>query len=371
VLLDARPLQGETGRRGVGAYVRELARGTLDAARDVELVMLTDSRLGALIDPPRHERIDWSAGTGGIGPGIVRGFLAGPRWTRRARVDLVHATFLAPPRVPRGVPLLATVHDLIPLEYPELFALRHRLSFRMSLSAAARADGVIAVSEVTADAFVRRFRVDKARVEVIPPPVNVERFASCGSPGIVGLDGSYLLHLGGFDPLKGVLELLLPAFARASAGRPGFLLALTGSGPGRVEAERLARELGIEDRVRFVGHLEGELHAAAVAGAAAVVVSSRAEGFGIPVIEALAAGVPVAVGPAPASREAAAGHAELAPDDSPEALADAIARALAAAPADSPAGRRRRAHARSFAPEVVGQRVVEIYRSLAEGGATR
>jgi glycosyltransferase involved in cell wall biosynthesis len=224
----------------------------------------------------------------------------------------------------------------------------------------------VAVSRATADDVVAELGVDPRRIEVVPPPVDTSSIRAAGGTRLDGIPGPYLLHLGGFDPLKGVIDLLLPAFAHIAQGRPELELVLTGgAGPWRDRAEQAAIELGVGERAHFVGVLDESRRAAAIAGATAVVVSSREEGFGLPVIEAFAAGVPVAVGPSPAAREAASGLAATSADDTPEALARAIETALDAGGPASGEARRRRARADELAPAAVGARLLEVYRAVA------
>jgi len=364
VLIDGRPLQGPTRSRGVGHYVRDLIRGFHETEAPPNVSVLVSRRAAAPVA---------SSVAGAIlhevdsppGPQLFWGRCLGPRWLLPANPDVWHATFLVPPRVPRGLPWVATIHDLIPLRHPDRFPWRNRLVFGRSLRLSAGADRIIAVSRFTAGLVRKELGVDARKIEVVPPPVDLSPFEQDGRRGIDGIDRPYLLHLGSFDPLKGVCDLLLPAFAGIAASEPDTVLVMTGpAGPWRARAERVARELGIEGRTMFPGRIGEEERVGAIAGASAVVVSSREEGFGIPVVEAMAAGVPVAIGPAEASREAAGGLAALSADDSARGLERAIRDALDAGGADSPEGEARRKHARSFAPSNVAGRVLEVYRSL-------
>ena len=368
VLLDGRPLFGPTGRRGVGRYVRGLLAGlaALPDALDV-LVLVPEAPAEAPAAAGLPSGVPAIPAAHPPGPDLLWSRLLGPRWACRAGVDLVHATFLAPPEPPAGVPLVATVHDLIPLEHPRAFTWRQRFVFRVSLGRAARADRVIAVSRVTAGKLAARLGADPGRIRVVPPPVDPSPFRDVPHPGVPAAgERPYLLHVSGFDRLKGVTDLLLPAFAEIARDAPDLVLVLAGPpSPGRARAERAARDLGLADRVLFPGWLDAAAHAAAVAGARVLVVPSLEEGFGIPVVEGLAAGVPVAVGPAPSLREAGGSHVHVAPVPEPGAVARAVREALAAPGPGTAAAEARRRWADRFAPARVAAEVLAAWREVA------
>lgn len=370
VLLDARPLAAATGARGVGAYVRGLIEG-LRALGD-EAPPLT---LLATPGDPRALALD----AGAIpfahppGPDFLWARISGPAAIRASGARLYHATFLAPLRAPQGVPTVATIHDVIPLLHPESFSLRQRLVFRLSLRCNSRAERVVAVSRYTAGLVTTIFQTPGERIRVVPPPVPAlatadadERQARAEGP-LPTLAPPYVLHMSGFDPQKGVTDLLLPAFAELAADsrHAALRLVLTGPpSPWRDAAETAARDLGLAERVVFAGLLDDGERARALAHAAALVVSSREEGFGIPAIEGLAFGLPVAVGPAEATREAVGDHGFLAPDRTPAGLAHALARALAAPSAQADEAAARRAHAARFSPSAIARSMVAVYREI-------
>ncbi|UCF66788.1 MAG: glycosyltransferase family 4 protein [Acidobacteriota bacterium] len=367
LLLDARPLQGPTGARGVGGYVRALANGLLLSEPALELVLLFDPRAGELLAAPTGPRVHLLAAGGPPGPAIVWGRLLGPRWLRRGQARLWHATFLAAPRVPAGMPWVATIHDLIPLRHPRRFTRRQRIVFSRSLRWACAAPRVIAVSHATASQLDRELGVDPRRVVVIPPPLEAELYEAAPDRGIEGLDGPYVIHLGGFDPLKGVVTRLLPAFAELAQEQAGLRLVLTGgTRAAQAPARAFVEQHRLHDKVLFTGQLEAPARRAAIAGAAVVAVSSDEEGFGLPAAEALALGVPLAVGPARATRKLAGNLAALSTDDSAPGFARALRQALASGGPDSPEGSARRRHARQFSPAEVARRMLALYSAVIE-----
>ena len=365
VMIDGRPLQGPTGRRGVGHYVRSLICGLSALDPLLEIVLLVDPREEAPLGPALAD-LTVAQAAAPPGPALLWGRVLGPRWIAKAHPDVVHSTFLAPPRPPARTAWVATIHDLIALRHPGAFTWRQRLVFRRSLELASRADEVIAVSRYTADEIIRNFGTPGDRVHVVPPPVDVARFANPAQKGLAHLDRPYVLHLGGFDPLKGVCDLLIPAFARIAPRRPDLALVLSGGpSPGRRLAERAVREAGVDKQVVFAGLLGDGEHCAAVAGASAIVVASHEEGFGIPVVEALAAGVPVAIGPAWATREIAPELTFLSATPTIAGLEHALEEALRAPGPGAAEGEKRRQFARRFDQVNVARQVLAVYeRSL-------
>ena len=357
LLFDARPEQGSTGQRGVGQYVAARAAGIEDASSAWTLV-----RARSEGDRARGGQFICRA----PGPDVIWSRILGPRWLRASGADLYHATFLAPFRVPRGFPWVSTIHDLIPLRHPGPFSRKQLTVFRLSLRWNARATRVVAVSPYTAGLVKECLGAPERRIRVVPPPVRVGRIEDALASSVAGDAGMgerFLLHCSGFDPLKGVTDLLLPAMTRLSNEHPGLHLVMTGpESEWRARAERAATDLGIGERVLFPGLVSEEERAALLRHASALVVCSREEGFGIPAIEGLAAGLPVVVGPAEATRWAVGEHRHLSRDDTPEGLADAIREALEAPGSDdAAAAETRRSHARRFAPAEIARQMIEVY----------
>jgi glycosyltransferase involved in cell wall biosynthesis len=218
---------------------------------------------------------------------------------------VVHApTLLLPPR--RGRPLVATIHDAVPWTHPETLTPRGVRWHRAMADRAARvADAVVVPTQAVADALLAHVR--PRRVEVVgegvtgvltePPADAGERARRLALPA-----SGYLLSLATVEPRKG-LDVLLAALADGTV--PELPLLVVGqAGWGDVDPLRLARELGLaEGRVRLLGRLSDEDLSVALAGATALVVPSRAEGFGLPVLEGMAAGVPVVTSDDPALAE--------------------------------------------------------------------
>lgn len=282
------------------------------------------------------------------------------------RPDVVHApTLLFPPR--RGRPLVVTLHDAVPWTHPETLTPRGvRWHRRMAERAAQAADAVVVPTRAVERA-VRRY-VDLPRVEVIGEGVSrqvaelptdaAERARHLRLPA-----SGFLLSLATVEPRKG-LDVLLGALADPAA--PDLPLLVVGQpGWGGVDVGQMAADLGLPaGRVRVLGRLADADLAVTLAAATALVVPSRAEGFGLPVVEAMTAGTPVVTSDDPALVEVAGG----ATRTSPVGDSAGLARVLAEVAADPTLraemvslGRRRAA---DFSWDDAAAQLLALYREL-------
>jgi glycosyltransferase involved in cell wall biosynthesis len=242
-----------------------------------------------------------------------------------------------------GVVLYDLRHELRPDQFPLGRRVARRLLYGWSFR---RADTLICISERTRqDLVARRPRLKaKARVALLG--------ADHAARWRADRDGQppYVLAFGHF-PHKNVDGVL-----RAWQLYEGSVqLRICGLGrQARANAERLVSELGIPDRVELLPWLSDEQFEAVFAGASGVLFPSDFEGFGLPAIEALLLGIPLVISPDPALLEVTAGHAVVAPDDSPPTIAAAVERALARSAEALDAGRE---HARAFTWERMARQV--------------
>ncbi|HCG30477.1 MAG TPA: glycosyltransferase family 1 protein [Thermomicrobiales bacterium] len=315
---------------GVSRYAEALVRELPAVDPTLDLVVFTGP------DQPPEERefpdgIDWRHSRLRTGQPVQRiaweqtvGLTIGRRW----RLDVIHAPVNVAPLI-TGVPRVVTVHDLafhlFPEQYPGRKQRYLRTMTRLSVQRAAR---VIAVSEATRQDIIRLYDADPERVVTVPNGVGDE-MRPLGADEVAafrarqGLTGPTLLFLGTLQPRKN-LETLLRAWAR-TAGETGWQLVVAGAAGWHHEPIfDLARELGIADAVRFVGFVPPEDLPLWHNAADAFVYPSLYEGFGLPLLEAMACGTPVVTSETPALREVV-GNAGLivGPRDVP-ALAQAL-----------------------------------------------
>jgi glycosyltransferase involved in cell wall biosynthesis len=356
-VLDATPLLGP--RTGVGRYVEHLVR-ELARLDSLELVATAFTLRGAGALPAavpagvqvRHR------------PAPARALQAA--WDRlelppvewlAGRADVVHGTnFVLPPlRRAAGV---VTVHDLSYLRFPETVAaasLRYRTLVPRGLR---RAAVVLTPSEAVA-AEVRAEYGLGDRVLATPLGVDAGWFDATPMPAAElaarGLPERYLLFVGNVEPRKG-LPALLDALRLLHEDDPGTPPLVLAGPPGWGPAlETAALPAGA---VVSAGYLDTADLRRLVAGAALLAYPSVYEGFGLPPLEAFAAGVPVVASDLPVVREVTGELAALAPVGDAAALAAAV-RATLADPGDPAA---RRARARGFSWAACAARTAEAYR---------
>jgi glycosyltransferase involved in cell wall biosynthesis len=289
------------------------------------------------------------------------------RLARRRPADVVHhAGGVVPLRHPGRVVL--TVHDLQPLDLPSNFALAKRLYIRaMAGRSVASADIVAVPSRFTRDRVLSLTRARPSSVRVVPWSVPaVPSTAGEPFPLPTGLGGGpFLLAPAITYPHKNH-AVLLEAMAVLAARRPDLQLVCTG-GVGSMEGElrRRMAEPDLAGRVLRTGRVPAPQLEALFAAAAAVVVPSRYEGFGLPVLEAMVRGVPVVAARAGSLPEVARPEDLVDPDDV-AGWVRAVEAVLGASPeqrsARIDAGLRRAA---SFTPRSTAAALVDCYRRAA------
>lgn len=325
VAVDARYLRRPDV--GISVYLRGVIARLRDAGAAVTL----------LSDEPGHAReLARAHGARAVALPCRSGFaweqVALARWLRRERPDAVIAgANYGLPLLSRGCGALRilVVHDLIPLRLPRLYLRqgpgwvgKYLLSLAVSLSVA---DVVLTPSEATAR-DVRRLRGRDVQVRMpdLPPG---DRAARDASPP-PGWPDRYVLYNGGRDPRKNVPRML-EAFAAYRVSGGDHHLVLMGRG---YEGHRGALErLGVADAVHMTGFVPDDVKARGLAAAGAVLYPSSWEGFGLPLVEAFAAGVPVVSGRGGSQAEIGGDAAVYVDVGDPAGIADGIRAALAPA----------------------------------------
>jgi glycosyltransferase involved in cell wall biosynthesis len=300
VAFDARVLEHPAlAERGIGRYAQSLLDALQEAGRDV--VPLQDLRR-----PPVPER---------VAELLEHALLA--RDVRRTGAQVLHSPSIDFATTRPGVAYVVTVHDLVPLKQPERY-LRTGIKHRLRYAAAKRATRLIVPTRSVADDCARLLGIDPAAIHVIaeaPAPVFRAVADTDALLARFGLPEQFVLWVGGLDPpdpRKGIRQL-----AAVAARRHGLPLVLAG----RLSAQ--AADLAAPGQVIPTGRVSDQELAALYTKAVALVLPSDEEGFGLPALEALACGTPVAAFAIDAIREQHQGSSDVAlvqPGDHPGLL---------------------------------------------------
>jgi glycosyltransferase involved in cell wall biosynthesis len=321
--LDVSPL--DQTRAGTARYIAQL-----EAAPEVELVHLSlpgRSRAATL-----YRDAVWY-------PRVL------PRLAARRRLDVLHCPTFRAPLSPPEVPLVVTVHDLAVLRHPETFNLwtrRYSRSFVPRVVQAARI--VIAVSEFTKRELVELLGTSESKIRVVPNGV-AGAFSADGPAEA----GDYVLAVGTLEPRKNV-----EALAEAARQVGVELRIVGGRGWGRVRLD--------SEGVHRLGEVPDEELARLYRGARCFAYPSLYEGFGLPVVEAMACGTPVVTSAGGATEEVADGAAVLVDPLDPSSIATGLEEAFARREELVHLGLER---ARAFSLERCAQRTVDVYREAA------
>ncbi|KMS85447.1 glycosyltransferase family 4 protein [Prauserella rugosa] len=353
VLLDGTPLLGN--RTGIGRYTASLSEQLASFPDEVDLRAVAFTLRGW-----RKLRTVLPHGVAARGMPVAARALR-KMWVRSSfppvglfagRYDVVHGTNFVLPASRRGAGVL-TIHDLAFLDAPDELAPSDAELPQLVRRGAERAHVICTPTHAVADAVAERLDVDRDKIHVTPLGVDAGWFTgrppSTRTRTRLGLPSRYLLFAGAPGPRKGLDWLL-----RAHAADPE-LPPLVFAGPGSFPRG---------ERRHHVGYLsDGDLQRV-VAGASALVLPSRDEGFGLPVLEAMACDTPVVCTDVPALREVSGGLAHLVPYGDVETLTREL-RAAVEEPNAASTAATRRAHAGNFTWLRCAEATLSAYRTAA------
>jgi glycosyltransferase involved in cell wall biosynthesis len=366
-LIDGRPLQGGSAMRGIGTYVRGLLGGlaSVGASGDVALLLERGApppaMSGLAIHPARLLAVNRHLRPL-LDPFQVRAALS------VRRPGLYHAVEYAQPVLP-PVPVVVTVHDLIPFVMPADYPWMRR-ERTVAMHQLKHADALIAVSQATADDLRRIAGADPRRVTVIPEGVPApvalppERLAALRAE--LGLPDRFLLAVGTFDPRKRI-DLTVEVVRRVRKAHDVGLVIAGFQGNFSAAVERAVARGGIAGDTRILGHVSTEQLAALYQLGECLVFTSAYEGFGLPPLEAMAAGLPVVVFDNSSLAEVVGANGLLIRDGDIAAMAEAVSAILA-----DPRERSRRAEsgrerAAEFTWERAARATLAVYSTLLDG----
>jgi glycosyltransferase involved in cell wall biosynthesis len=270
---------------------------------------------------------------------------------------IMHWTYPVPLRM-EGWINVYTVHDAIPLVAPDLSPIDPRRHARLLDRIVQSADAIATVSESARQEIIGAtgcepgLVVDCGQAALIPPPVPILPEGA--------VRGRYFLFCGSIEPRKNV-ERLAAACRASGAGLP-----LLVTGPDGWRAGEITERIGFDADVRRLPYVDRSTLSALIAGARALLFPSLAEGFGLPVVEAMALGTPVMTSAGGALAETAGGAAMLVDSTDTGAMAAAIARLAADDALCADLRARGRDRAEAFTVPRFAERLGALYAGLIE-----
>jgi glycosyltransferase involved in cell wall biosynthesis len=362
-------------RAGLGRYAAALARALL--AFEPRLAAFVNDSRESRLRPPLSALPTHSA------------HLPRKRWRLRAAlsyfggppmdhvfddVALFHATEHLLPKLTRARSVF-TLHDTAYLRYPQYHLPQNRIYLTLMMPRfLARADHIIAVSEHTRQDALRYYRLDPARIDVIPEGVE-PHFRPESDPARVTavrhkyqLPSRFILCVSTIEPRKN-LPILLEAYAALRESQPAVGLVIAGSKGWLYEHffERL-RSLGLQAAVVLPGHVPDDDLPALLQAAEVFAYPSVFEGFGLPPLEAMACGVPVVCSSASSLPEVVGEAGLLLPPDDARAWRDALGRVLSDSSLRDALRARGLERSRPFTWERAAQRTLDVYRRVMGQG---
>ena len=374
VVLDARYLSRH--QSGVGYYTQRLV-GALAAIDRVNRYTCVVIRGGPSLEVSQPNVGWWptrvSFENHWVGDPWLLGYL--PLRLAALRADVYHGPAVFLPLVKLGYRTVVTIHDLVSFLFPQTVPRKYSLYMRLMTRLAVRsADRIIAVSESTKADLRRVLGVPEAQIAVIHEAAAPEFAAPPGPERVAdvvrryALTPPYCLFVGNLEPRKNLVRLI-EAFTLVATGPPpggtAPQLVLAGTRAwlyneilGAVADPTVAR------RVVFTGYVAPADLPALYAGAACFVFPSVYEGFGLPVLEAMAAGAPVVASRVGAIPEVAGDAALLVDASRPAALAEAIEAVLGDPALRARLVERGRTRARVFTWELAARRTRAVYDAV-------
>ena len=357
---------------GIGRYVYGLAGALADQAPADTLVILVNAdqpntryNLADLARRPNVE-LTWVKAR----PFSLREHVELPWLARRQRLDLLHSPYYVKPYV-LPVPSVTTVYDVTPALYPDYLPGRrqqfiYELTTRLTVETSA---ALLTLSESARRDMIAVYDARPARITVTYPAVD-DRFHPRSASEVLavrrrlGLPEAYILYLGINKPHKN-LPRLVEAFARVAQAVPDIVLVLAGKrDPRYPHALDRAWALGLGERVVTLDDVPEDDLPALYSGAALFAFPSLYEGFGFPVLEAMACGAPTVTSTTSSLPEVAGQAALLVPPDDVEGLTRAMIAVLQDGRLWTRLHRAGLERATQFSWNTTALRTLDVYRKL-------
>lgn len=307
------------------------------------------------------------------GSGLAWKQLSLPAALKQDRIDVFHSLTSTIP-IRRSCPTVVTMCDLFHEVYPEFVPPRIRRKMRLSFRhAARRADRIIAISENTKRDIVKYYHAPEDKISVIYPGTNPfyrpldDKTDSVKSATILasyGIKQPYLLHVGGLTENRNIVGML-DAFATLKRTHPELSLVLVGRPFWSFDLEDRLIERNLDDSVVHIRYLPNEELRVLYNRAEVLLLPSFCEGFGMPILEAMACGTPVVTSNTGAMPEAAGQAGLLVNPRETTAIAEAVSRILEDDKLKQDLTEKGLKQAARFTWKRNAERTIEVYHSLA------
>jgi glycosyltransferase involved in cell wall biosynthesis len=305
----------------------------------------------------------------------IRQQWAVPRQLRRRQPDLFHYPHFDLPWLAPG-PVVVTIHDLKYVSHPEFFPnlsrVKRFLMFAIMKLTVQRAGRIIAVSESTRRDIMRYLRAQPQKVAVVYEGVEPLYFSRPPEEAMAamrhryGLEGPFVLFVGERRPHKNIVGVLRAFAALRHRGHTTHHLVIAGKQYATYrEPERLTQALDLEKTVHFLDYVPDEDLLPLYSAADAFILLSLYEGFGLPVLEAMASGTPVVASNVTALPEVVGEAGLLVPPHEPDQAAHALFRILTQEPTRKDLTARGLTRARQFTWKACAERTLQVYRNAS------
>lgn len=347
---------------GIGRFALSLVRALVRVDPSVEWILLgTPAGLAGLPQGPNviMQRVDGLIGA----RRLVWQQLALPRVASRLSLDVVHCPDFSRPHAV-SVPVVNTIHDLSYYSPEAYFSFPSRLYKRALTRLSVRSSTqLVAVSRFTREQLVRRFGVTAESVPVIYH--GADAFPETSSPRA---DRPFVLYVGTLEDRKNIPTLIEGyTVMRAGNSAPHRLVLAGKPGRGFDRIRAAVRASAFGNDIEVAGYVSAEKVREFYASAHALVMPSVYEGFGLPVLEAMAAGTPVVCSRAASLPEVGGDAVEYFDPMSVDDLAAALSRVLHSDGLRAEMRRKGLARAKQFTWEECARRYCEVYRTVASG----
>lgn len=369
--IDARIMYPKGEGSGIGRYIIEMVEAmiALPESRTHEFILYPYIHTQKLELPANWMYSEKKNASRGITRSLIYPFIA-----RRDSLDVFYSADYLGPILPMPCKTVITIHDIIPVVYPDVTSFKHRLVGRYLLPHSIKnASVIISVSHATKNDILKYIDVPEDKIKVIYEGKNSSFYPRdqdreiihkvCITYGIG--ERPYILFLGTLEPKKNLINIVKAFSQIKDAAGKNYVLVLGGNiGWDSSVLEFLIRDCHLEDEVIFTGFVEEEDLPYLLSGARAFCFPSLYEGFGLPVLEAMACGCPVITSNVSSLPEVTGNAALLVDPYDVQQIADAMTKVLTDDKLCEDLKQRGLKQAKKFSWETAARQLLDIFNTM-------